>query len=85
MIRIQFLTSPECIECQRAKVIFQEVKKEFPYLKLQIDEIDITTLKGLELAVEYSILSNPGIIINGELFSAGSLNKEKFISKILSS
>lgn len=84
MIRIQFLTAPGCMECQRAKIIFQEVKKEFPYLKLQIDEIDITTLKGLELAVEHSILSNPGIIINGEFFSAGSLDKEKFISKILS-
>lgn len=84
MIRIQFLTAPGCMECERAKVIFQEVKKEFPYLKLQIDEIDITTLKGLELAVEHSILSNPGIIINGELFSTGSLDKEKFVSKILS-
>ncbi len=84
MIRIQFLTAPGCLECERAKVIFQEVKKKFPYLKLQIEEINITTLKGLELAIKHSILSNPGIIINGELFSTGSLDKEKFISKILS-
>ena len=84
MIRIQFLTAPGCLECERVKVIFQEVKKKFPYLNLQIEEIDITTLKGLELAVEHSVLSNPGIIINGELFSTGSLDKEKFISKILS-
>lgn len=84
MIQIQFLTAPGCSECEQAKIVFQEVKKEFPYLKLQIDVIDITTLKGLELAVEHSILSNPGIIINGELFSAGFLNKKKFVSKILS-
>ncbi len=84
MIRIQFLTAPGCLECERAKVIFQEVKKKFPYLKLQIEEINITTLKGLELAIKHSILSNPGIIINGELFSTGSLDKEKFIGKILS-
>ena len=84
MIKIQFLTAPGCSECSRVKAVFQEVKKKFPYLKLQIEEIDITTLKGLELAVEHSILSNPGIIINKKLFSTGSLDKEKFISKILS-
>lgn len=84
MIRIQFLTAPGCMECERTKVVFQEVKKKFPHLKLQIEEIDITALKGLELAVEHSVMSNPGIIINGELFSTGSLDKEKFISKILS-
>lgn len=83
MIRVQFLTAPGCLECERAKAVFQEVKKQFPYLKLQIEEIDITTLKGLELAVEHSVLSNPGIIINGELFSTGSLDKEKFINRIL--
>ncbi len=83
MIKVQFLTAPGCLECERAKIIFQEVKKKFPDLKLQIEKIDITTLKGLELAVEHSVLSNPGIIINGELFSTGSLDKEKFINRIL--
>jgi len=85
MIQIQFLTAPGCLECERAKAVFQEVKKKFPYLRLQIEEIDITTLKGLKLAVEHSVMSNPGIIINEKLFSTGSLDKEKFISKILSS
>jgi len=83
MIKIQFLTAPGCLECERAKALFQEVKKKFPDLKLQIEEIDITTLKGLDLAIKHSVLSNPGVIINGELFSTGSLNKEKFINKIL--
>jgi len=84
MIRIQFLTAPGCLECERAKVIFQEVKKEFSYLKLHIEKINIITAKGLDLAVEHSVLSNPGIIINGKLFSSGTLDKKKFISKILS-
>ena len=84
MIRIQFLTAPGCLECERAKAVFQEVKKKFPYLNLQIEEINIATFKGLELAVEHSVLSNPGIIINGSFFSSGTLDKEKFINKILS-
>ena len=84
MIQIQFLTAPGCSECEQAKAVFQEVKRKFPDLKLQIKEVDITTLKGLELAIKHSVLSNPGVIINGELFSSGSLDKENFISKILS-
>lgn len=84
MIKIQFLTAPGCMECERAKVVFQEVKKKFPYLKLQIEEIDVTSLKGLKLAVEHSVMSNPGIIINGKLFSTGHLDRENFFAKILS-
>lgn len=84
MIKVQFLTAPGCSECERAKIIFQEVKKQFPFLKLSIEEVNVSTLKGLQLAVEYSVLSNPGIIINGEFFSAGSLDKTKFIGKVLS-
>ena len=78
------MTAPGCLECERAKIIFQEVKKKFPYLNLWVEEIDITSLKGLELAIKHSVMSNPGIIINSELFSTGSLDKEKFIGKILS-
>lgn len=84
MIKVQFLTAPGCSECERAKIIFQEVKNQFPFLNLYIEEVNVSTLKGLQLAVEYSVLSNPGIIINGELFSAGSLDKTKFIGKVLS-
>ena len=83
MIQIQFLTAPGCLECERAKAVFQEVKKKFPYLRLQIEEIDITTLKGLKLAVEHSVMSNPGIIINEKLFSTGHLDRDKFFDKIL--
>ena len=83
-IRLQFLTAEGCSSCEHAKQIISEVKNKFPYLKLQIEEINITSLKGLELAVEHSVMSNPGIIINGELFSTGHLDREKFTNKILS-
>ena len=83
-IYLQFLTAEGCGDCENAKQIINEVKNKFPYLKLQIEEIDITSLKGLKLAVEHSVMSNPGIIINGKLFSTGHLNHDKFIDKILS-
>lgn len=83
-IHIQFLTADGCSNCENAKQIIEEVQNKFPFLKLEIDVIDITSLKGLKLAVEHSVMSNPGIIINDELFSAGHLDKEKFFNKILS-
>ena len=83
-IHLQFLTAEGCSDCENAKQIINEIKDKFPYLKLQAEEIDVTSLKGLKLAVEHSVMSNPGIIINGQLFSTGHLNHDKFIDKILS-
>ena len=49
---------------------------------MQIEEIDAATAKGMELVQKYSIMASPGIIINGELFSTGALNKEDFVKKL---
>lgn len=84
IIRLQFLTAEGCGDCENAKQIISEVRNKFPYLKLQVEEIDVTSLKGLKLAVEHSVMSNPGIIINDKLFSTGHLDQEKFTNKILS-
>lgn len=84
IIHIQFLTAEGCNDCEHAKRIINEVKNKFPYLELEVEEIDIAGLKGLELMVEHSVMSNPGIIINGKLFSTGPLSKDKFLGKILS-
>jgi len=82
MISIQFLNSPGCSECEKAKIILNEVKSLYP--KVEIKEIDVMSLKGLTLATEHGIMTNPGIIVNGELFSAGSLDRNKLITKIKS-
>lgn len=80
MISIQFVTVPGCYHCAKAKEIFEELKSKYP--KMQIEEIDATTEKGMEFVSKYSIFQSPGIIINGELFSTGALSREKFIEKI---
>ena len=40
--------------------------------------------QGQKMVQEYGIMSSPGIIVNGELFSAGGLDKNKLIEKIKS-
>lgn len=79
-IIIQFVTSPGCTHCATARKVFEELKPKYP--SMQIEEIDVTTEKGMELVAKYGIFASPGIIINNELFATGGLNKETFIKKI---
>ena len=43
---------------------------------------DVTTSKGQEIAGKYMIMASPGIILNGELWSTGGYNKNKFLEKL---
>lgn len=79
-ITIQFVTSPGCVHCSAARKIFEELKPKYP--QMQIEEIDVTTSKGMELITKYSIFASPGIIVNNELFATGGLNKDTFIKKL---
>jgi len=80
MISIQFITVPGCHECAKAKKIFEEIKPQYP--EMQIEEIDATTPRGMEMTQKYSIMASPGIVMNNELFSMGALRKEDFMKKL---
>ncbi len=80
MIDIQFVTVAGCHECAKAKKIFEELKPQYP--EMQIKEINATSTEGMALVQKYGILASPGIIINGELFSTGALDKNEFVNKL---
>ncbi len=80
MIKLQLLTSIGCGHCAEAKKVLEEVKPDFP--DLQIEEVDMTTEAGQEMLGKYMVMSSPGVIINGELFAQGGLDKEKLIEKL---
>jgi len=80
MPKIQFLTMPGCHNCEATKKIFDEIMPDF--LEMEVEEIDMMTPEGQELVQKHSIMASPGIIINGELFSTGTLNKEDFVKKL---
>ena len=71
-----------CHSCEEAKRIFDEVIPDFPQMKVK--EIDIASEKGQELVQKYGIMGSPGIVINGELFSTGGVDKEKLEEKLQS-
>ena len=80
MIKIQFVTVEGCVHCAAALKVFEELKPTYP--EMEVKEIDATTPEGMELVSKFGIFSSPGIVINGELFSTGGLNKDKFIKKL---
>lgn len=83
MKKIILVTSTDCSQCEKVKKIMEEIKRDFP--QLQIKEIDMTTEKGMQLVQKYQIMSSPGVIINGKLFSVGGADKSKLIKKLKSS
>lgn len=81
-MKLQLLTSPGCHICEEVKKILEEIKPDFP--ALEVEEVDMTTPGGQAMIQKYSIFSSPGVIINGEFFSTGGVNKEKLIEKLKS-
>jgi len=80
-IKIQEVSTPGCSSCEAAKkVLEEEIKDKFSNVK--IEYVDMLSEKGQKMVQKYSIMSSPGIIVNGELFSSGGLNKKKLIEKI---
>jgi glutaredoxin len=82
MIKIQFLTMVGCHNCELAKKIFEEILPDFP--EAEFKEIDMMTEKGQELVQKYGVMASPGIVINGELFSTGGVDREKLVEKLKS-
>jgi len=80
-VTITEITTPGCVHCAEAKKIFEgEIKPNFP--EVEIEYIDGLSDKGQQLIEAHGIMSSPGILVNGELFAMGGLNKEKLIEKI---
>ena len=82
MNKVQFLTMAGCHNCAAAKKIFDEVLPDFP--DVEVEEIDMATPEGQKLVQEYSVMASPGIVIDGELFSTGGVDREKLIEKLKS-
>ncbi len=79
-IEMILVTREGCVHCSQAKGILKKIKPDYP--KLSISEVDIITPKGQKLVGKYSIMSSPGIIINGKLFSMGGTTEKELRKKL---
>lgn len=80
MIKVQLVHVPGCTHCGRAKKIIEDLKTTYPQLELV--DIDATTPEGMELVTKYGVMASPGVILNGELFATGGLDRNKFQTKL---
>jgi len=74
------LSAPGCQHCAAFREFWRSVEKNWPAVKFR--EISVTTPEGQELAGKHMIFASPGIVLNGELFSTGGVNQEKFLTKL---
>ncbi|MEK7519886.1 MAG: thioredoxin family protein [Patescibacteria group bacterium] len=79
-ILLEEVSSPGCHSCRAFREWWDTMKQEYP--NVTIKEVDLTTDEGQALVQKHMIFASPGIIVNGELFSTGGVDKEKFLAKI---
>ncbi len=79
-IVLEELTSPGCHNCAAFKEFWEEKKGDWP--NVQFKEVSIVDPEGQEMVQKYQIFASPGVILNGELFSTGGVDKDKFLAKL---
>ena len=79
-VLLEELSSPGCHNCAGFKSMWEEIKVNWPNITFK--ETSIVDPEGQELVQKYQIFASPGIIINGELFATGGINREEFIRKL---
>ena len=69
-----------CVACAQFEKIWGQIKADFP--QVSMEKIDATSPEGQKLILDYGIFASPGIIINGELFSTGGVNRDALVKKL---
>ena len=72
--QVTLLTQTDCHLCEHAKQVLARVAADHP---LEVDEIDLATDAGRELATEAGVLFAPGIILDGQPFGFGRLSERR--------
>ncbi len=79
-VLLEELSSPGCHNCAKFKEFWETESKNWPHVTFK--EVSITDPAGQELVQKHQIFASPGILLNGELFSTGGVNKDDFIKKL---
>lgn len=80
-VTLEEISSPGCTHCKAFEDFWHSVEKNWPNVTYK--NISIVSPEGQELAQKHMIFSSPGIIINGELFATGGVNKNQFLAKLM--
>jgi len=73
MVKVEILTTPGCGSCAKVEKTLNEMKVKYKI-------IDIT--KNPKILEKYSVISSPGIVINGKLEFSGVPSKKELKAKL---
>ena len=79
-IVLEELSSPGCHNCAAFKEFWETEKAKWPNVTFK--EVSLLDPEGQALVEKHQIFASPGIVINGELFSTGGVNKDQFLEKL---
>lgn len=74
MSRVILLTQPNCALCDHAKQVLARVGRDVP---LTVEEIDLGSDSGRQLATDAAVLFAPGVLLDGKPFGYGRLSERK--------
>lgn len=80
IVKIEILTTPDCVHCAEAKRLIEKVKRDTP--NLEVKTIDLT--EHPEVAQKYMLMTAPGIVIDGKLEFIGVPKEEELRKKLFS-
>lgn len=79
-INLELITSPGCHNCEAFKAFWETVKADWP--QVDFKDVSVLTPEGQTLVQKHMIMSSPGLLLNGELFSTGGVNQQEFLNKL---
>ncbi len=77
---LEELSAPGCVHCAEFERFWRSIEKDWPNVAYR--KIDVLSPEGQEMVQKYMIFASPGIVVNGEIFSTGGFNKQKFLEKL---
>lgn len=79
-VTLEVLATQGCQICRVFDEYWQSIAKDWPNVEYR--KTDLLSPEGQALTQKHMIFASPGIVLNGELFSVGGFDKEKFINKL---
>lgn len=73
-VRVTLLVQENCALCEHAKGVLARVGEDVP---LVIQEIDLGSDRGRQLAQRGGVMFAPGIFVDDEMFGFGRLSEKK--------
>jgi len=80
IVVLETLSSPGCHNCTVFKEFWNGIRNNWQ--NVQLKEMSIITSEGLTMVEKHKIFSSPGIVLNGELFSTGVVDTDRFVQKL---